>query len=234
MDFSGEMLAFAHSRHPELNFYQQDVQQLDLDEKFDYIILSDLINDVEDVQKVFEVLKAQCDSNTRIVLNFYSYLWSAPLSLAQKIAWATPTLLQNWLNVSDFRGLMELAGLEPIRNTKEVLWPVKPPFIDSLFNRYLVRKYIFKTSRALQCRCDTGYRATIVPFVYLVNLNKEINDQYVSRPKYARPPLNFFKRWQEVNETKEKCIKEIISSCKYYFITDVNREVIGIMGAGIK
>jgi hypothetical protein len=39
---------------------------------------------------------------------------------------------------------MDLAGLEPIRSTKEVLWPIKTLFIDSLFNRYLVRLWPFK------------------------------------------------------------------------------------------
>ena len=144
VDFSGEMLAIARSRYPDLTFHQQDVQQLVLDKKFDFIILSDLVNDVEDVQTVFEVVKAHCDSNTRIALNFYSHLWNAPLSLAQIIGWATPTLLQNWLSVSDISGLMNLAGLEPIRSTKEVLWPIKTPFIDSFFNRYLVRLWPFK------------------------------------------------------------------------------------------
>ena len=144
VDFSGEMLAIANSRYPDLTFLQQDVQQLVLDEKFDFIILSDLVNDVEDVQTVFDVVNAHCDSSTRIVLNFYSHLWSVPLSLAQKIGWATPTLLQNWLTVSDIRGLMDLAGLEPIRSTKEVLWPIKTPFVDSLFNRYLVRLWPLK------------------------------------------------------------------------------------------
>ncbi len=121
VDFSGEMLAVARSQHPDLVFHQQDVQQLILDEKFDFIILSDLVNDAEDVQTVFEVVKAHSDSNTRIVLNFYSHLWSGPLLLAQKIGWATPTLQQNWLTVSDIKGLMDLAGLEPVRNSKEVL-----------------------------------------------------------------------------------------------------------------
>jgi SAM-dependent methyltransferase len=144
VDFSGEMLQIARERHPDLTFYQQDVQQLVLDEKFDFIILSDLVNDVEDVQTVFDVVKAHSDANTRIILNFYSHLWSAPLLLAQKIGWATPTLLQNWLTVADVGGLMDLAGLEPIRNTKEVLWPIKTPFVDSLFNRYLVRLWPFK------------------------------------------------------------------------------------------
>ncbi len=144
IDFSDEMLAIARSRYPDLSFHQQDVQKLSLDEKYDFIILSDLVNDVEDVQTVFEVVSAHCDSNTRIVLNFYSHLWSTPLSLAQAIGWATPTLQQNWLTASDIRGLMDLAGLESIRSTDEVLWPIRTPFIDSLFNRYLVRLWPFK------------------------------------------------------------------------------------------
>lgn len=144
VDFSGEMLVTARSRHPNLNFHQHDVQQFALDEKFDFIILSDLVNDVEDVQTVFEVVKAHCDSDTRIVLNFYSHLWNVPLSLAQMVGWATPTLQQNWLIVADIKGLMDLADLEAIRSTKEVLWPIKTPFIDSLFNRYLVRLWPFK------------------------------------------------------------------------------------------
>ena len=66
------------------------------------------------------------------------------MSLAQGLGWATRTLPQNWLSVTDVSGLMDLAGLEPIRTTKEVLWPVRTPFIDSLFNRYLVRLWPLK------------------------------------------------------------------------------------------
>ena len=57
VDFSGGMIELARTSHPELEFYQQDVQTLDLKEKFEYIILSDLVNDVEDVQTVFEIVK---------------------------------------------------------------------------------------------------------------------------------------------------------------------------------
>jgi glycosyltransferase involved in cell wall biosynthesis len=78
------------------------------------------------------------------ILNFYSHLWSLPLTIAQRFGWATSTLPQNWLTVADVKGLMDLADLESIRTTKEVLWPVKTPFISNLFNRYLVRLWPFK------------------------------------------------------------------------------------------
>jgi SAM-dependent methyltransferase len=144
VDFSGEMIELASSKYPALTFSQQDVHTLDLGEKFDYIVLSDLVNDVEDVQTVFEIVRAHANSNTRIILNFYSHLWSLPLSIAQKLGWATPTLPQNWLTIADIEGLMELAGLESIRTSKEVLWPIRTPLIDTFFNRYLVRLWPFK------------------------------------------------------------------------------------------
>ena len=144
VDFSGGMIELASTSHPELEFYQQDVQTLDLKEKFEYILLSDLVNDVEDVQTVFEVVKKHSDSNTRIILNFYSHLWSLPMSLAQGLGWATRTLPQNWLSVTDVSGLMDLAGLEPIRTSKEVLWPIKTPVLDSLCNKYLIRLWPFR------------------------------------------------------------------------------------------
>ena len=55
-----------------------------INETFDVIILSDLVNDLWDVQRVFEQIKPLCTPRTRIIINFYSRLWQAPLSLARK------------------------------------------------------------------------------------------------------------------------------------------------------
>ena len=217
VDFSGEMLTIARSLYPDLTFYQNDVQQLVLDEKFDFIILSDLVNDVEDVQTVLEVVKAHCDSNTRIVLNFYSYLWNAPLSLAQMAGWATPTLQQNWLTVSDIKGLMDLAGFEAIRCTNEVLWPVKTPFIDSLFNRYLVRLWPFKylvltnvmiaRAQPENTQIDKGFSVSIV----CAARNEEGNIEEIIRrtPEFGRHTELIFVEGNSTDDTYNKIEKEI-------------------------
>ncbi|GAG39478.1 unnamed protein product, partial [marine sediment metagenome] len=52
VDFSGEMLKLAQQRHPNLTFIQADAHELHLNQKFDFIILSDLLNDLWDVQAV--------------------------------------------------------------------------------------------------------------------------------------------------------------------------------------
>jgi ubiquinone/menaquinone biosynthesis C-methylase UbiE len=52
VDFSSEMLSQAKKRHPDLYFIQADAHELNLNTEFDFVILSDLLNDLWDVQTV--------------------------------------------------------------------------------------------------------------------------------------------------------------------------------------
>ena len=142
VDFSEEMICRARARHPDLEFIHADVHDLSaLDETFDIIIFSDLVNDLWDVQRVLEGVKRLCHPRTRLVLNFYSRLWQLPLSLAQRTNLATPDLYQNWLTPEDLSGLLRLAGFESIRTSQEVLMPLP---LGSFANRFLVRLWPFR------------------------------------------------------------------------------------------
>jgi len=141
IDFSEEMICRARKLHPELEFICGDAHDLStIEETFDVIILSDLINDLWDVQGVLEQLKPLCMPHTRLILNFYSRLWQFPLSLARALNLASPNLYQNWLTPEDMNSLLQLANFETIRATQEVLWPL--PF-SGLANRFLVRLWPF-------------------------------------------------------------------------------------------
>ncbi len=144
VDFSGEMLKRARDRHPELYFVQADAHELVLDQIFDVIILSDLINDLWNVQTVFEHFRMQCHPRTRIIMNFYSRMWEFPLRIAEQLGLAKPTLQQNWLDVNDVGNLLYLSGYEMMRNWAEVLWPVNTPLVDSICNRFLVKLIPFR------------------------------------------------------------------------------------------
>lgn len=141
VDFSSEMLRRARKNHPDLEFVQADAHDLScIQETFDTIILSDVLNDLWDVQQVFQELRPLCIPSTRIILNFQSGLWQLPLSLVERMNLATPTLAQNWLTPADVRGMLNLAGFEPIRGWHEVLWPLP---LGGLFNKFLVRFWPF-------------------------------------------------------------------------------------------
>jgi hypothetical protein len=141
IDFSDEMICRAKKIYPELEFIQADAHDLSgINEKFDVIILSDLVNDLWDVQRVFEELRPLCTSRTRIILNFYSRLWQIPLSIARRLNLAGPTLFQNWLTRDDIKVLLRLSNLETVRLTQEILWPLP---LGGIANRFLVRLWPF-------------------------------------------------------------------------------------------
>lgn len=138
VDFSGSMVSLAMQRYPNLEFHVGDAHELDLEGRvFDYIVVSDLVNDLWDVQAVFDRLQYFCKPETRVIFNYYSHLWGGVLRLAQKLGIATPNLPQNWLTQRDMCNLLELSGFEVLRRWEEVILPVNIPFIASIANRYL-------------------------------------------------------------------------------------------------
>ena len=141
IDFSEEMLHRARKSYPELEFLHADAHDLSgIHEKFDVIILSDLVNDLWDVQRVLQQLQPLCTTHTRIILNFYSRLWQVPLNIARGLDLAASNLFQNWLTPDDIHGLLRLAKFETIRITREILWPLP---LGGFANRFLVRWWPF-------------------------------------------------------------------------------------------
>ena len=145
VDFSAGMVTLARARHPQLAFVQADVHDLtELEGPFDVVILSDLVNDLFDVQAAFQEIPRVCVPSTRVILNVYSHLWELPLTAAAALGLATPRLEQNWLTLGDVKNLLALAGFEVVRSWQEVLLPLPLPGLRSLANRYLVRMWPFR------------------------------------------------------------------------------------------
>jgi SAM-dependent methyltransferase len=145
VDFSEKVLGIARARHPGLTFVLADAHELAFDlDRFDYIIFSDVINDLWDVQTVLARVRRFCSSDTRLVFNYYSHLWHLPLRLAQSLGLATPTLLQNWLTRHDVENLLEISGYQPLRGWEEVVAPLWFPILSHFANRYLSKLFPFR------------------------------------------------------------------------------------------
>jgi len=137
IDFSPEMINLARTRHPDLEFQVADALAFSCEEKFDYILLSDLVNDLPDVQAVLEHLQKVSHPGTRLVLNFFNNLWRPILNASEKLGAKAPTPLQNWLSLDDMANLLHLAGWEVIKTDTRVLWPTGTPLIAPLLNRWV-------------------------------------------------------------------------------------------------
>ncbi len=139
LDFSKNMIRTAAKKHPELLFIQADAHEIPLKEKFDVIILSDLVNDLRDVQILLENLHPVCHKGTRVILNCYNNLWRIPLSGAKFMKLGAMTMEQNWFSPDDMRNLLHLADFEVIKYSPAILFPLKVPFLSELLNRYLAK-----------------------------------------------------------------------------------------------
>jgi ubiquinone/menaquinone biosynthesis C-methylase UbiE len=137
IDFSPATIKLARERHPELEFQVADAAEFSSTEKFDYILLSDLVNDLPDVQAVLERLQAVAHPGTRLVVNFFNNLWRPILNAAEKIDAKAPTVLQNWLSRHDMANLLHLAGWELIKVDTRILWPAHAPLLAPLLNRWV-------------------------------------------------------------------------------------------------
>jgi ubiquinone/menaquinone biosynthesis C-methylase UbiE len=143
IDLSPMMIERAARRHPEYRFQEGDAHAPELLEQFDFVICSDLLNDVWDVQRVLEQAARVSHSSTRLIINNYSRVWELPRRIAESAGIARRMLPQNWLTADDIVNLLYLADFEVIRSSMEIVWPIRTPLLDTFFNRYVGRLWPF-------------------------------------------------------------------------------------------
>jgi len=137
IDISPKMIEIARSKYPDLDFVVGDAEDLPLSEPFDYVILSDVIGDMEDVQRAFEQIRKVCHEGTRVIVTYYNYLWEPVLRAGERLGMKRPQPDQNWLAPPDIQNLLSLAGFQTIRIGHHLLFPVRVPILSTLCNRIL-------------------------------------------------------------------------------------------------
>lgn len=137
IDISEGMISIARKNYPDLNFYVMDCEDLNIDEKFDFILISDTIGYFDDVQRSFEQIRKLCTDETRIVITYINFLWLPVLNIAETFRLKMPQVRNNWLNISDITNLLQLTGYDIINAYKKFLFPVYVPLVSSLVNRFI-------------------------------------------------------------------------------------------------
>lgn len=144
IDFSPAMLQNATRNYPDVDFYRMDANDITLDEKFDVVIISNVIGYLDDIQAVFEQLKKLCHRNTKVIVTYYSYLWEPWLKMAEKLGLKMKTPSQNWLSNADIKNMLYLAGFDTYRMAHRQIIPVNIPGISWFFNKILARLPLFR------------------------------------------------------------------------------------------
>lgn len=144
IDFSEKMIAQAKSQYPNLDLRVMAAEELTLTEKFDVIILSNLIGYLDDIQKVISQLKKVSHANTKIIISYYSFIWEPILKFGEFIGYKTKTPNQNWLSLAEINNMLYLSGFHVYRNSRRMIFPIYIPLISELMNGFLAKFSLFK------------------------------------------------------------------------------------------
>lgn len=135
VEISAVMTTMATTAYPDLTFLTGDAENLaacGVTGTFDFIIVSDLVGHLEDVQACFENLRPFCTAETRIIVGYYNFLWEPLLGLAEKLGGKMPQRMGNWLSPGDIENLLALADFETVKTDRKLLFPKHVPLVSLL------------------------------------------------------------------------------------------------------
>ena len=139
IDFSPKMIEIAKSRYPDLDFRCMSAEEIDIDEKFDVIVLPNVIGYFDNVVDVFNALKKVCHDDTKLIISYYNYLWEPLLKMGEWLRFKKSSPPQNWLSHLDISNLLYHCEFEEYRTTRRMLIPVNIPLVSYLFNKFIAK-----------------------------------------------------------------------------------------------
>ena len=113
------------------------------DAKYDYIVVTDLLGFVYDIENFFRDISSLLTPEGRIVIIQYNTLWEPVLRLASFLKLRAPSVNQNWISPLDIQNFLVLAGYEPIRKGAKMLVPKYIPLISAFFNNIVANLWPF-------------------------------------------------------------------------------------------
>ncbi len=135
VDFSPSVVEIAKSKYPNLEFVVADVEEFICPFQPDYVIVSDLVAALWDIQKFLCTLRKYCGDSTKVIISTYNYGWESILKLGELLHIKQRQPLQNWLSQKDIENLMHLENFEIVKNDRKLLLPKYVPFFNFLFNK---------------------------------------------------------------------------------------------------
>src|SRR3989344_4042231 len=123
----------------DFRFLQSKPEDIELSEKFEYVIFSSL-GYSEDIYLAFKNLKKVCNEDTRIIVYYHNYFWEPILKLAGKIGLKEIQPIQNWLSADDIEDFLKAVDIEIIKQGERFLLPVYIPLISTFLTKYVVAR----------------------------------------------------------------------------------------------
>lgn len=139
IDISANMIEQARSKFPHLNFVMASYEDFKTQDTFDFILLADVIEHLENPQTLFFNIKRFCHSNTKVVLTMANPLWEPFLDLLEK--WDLKMVEGPHVRISHHQ-LVEYAlehEFRMVTDDNHILFPLYIPGLSGFCNSYLIK-----------------------------------------------------------------------------------------------
>lgn len=151
IDISVKMIELAKTKFPQYDFIHTSIEDLQYQEKFDYIIMVDLLDHVYDIVGLFESLHKFCHPATKIIITTINPWWGPALSFMERIKAKAPEGENNFIEKMILTKIIELAGFSIYYSGYMLLFPKYIPFLSSLANTIAVRIWGINKLSFVQC-----------------------------------------------------------------------------------
>ncbi|PCJ87763.1 MAG: glycosyl transferase [Flavobacteriales bacterium] len=222
IDFSPKMIEQAKNRYANISFHVMEAENIELEEKFDVIIISNVVGFFENVLDVFESVKKVCHKDTRIIITYYNYIWEPMMNFGEFIGIKTKTPQQNWLSTNDIENLFYLSDFQVFNSSKDVLLPVNIPIFSYLLNKFIAPLPLFNSlclnsyvsARAMPVKkeaTEAEYSVSIV--IPARNESGNIENAIKRMPAFGKHVEVIFVEGNSTDDTWEK-IREVSEKYK--------------------
>ncbi|HEX2647320.1 MAG TPA: class I SAM-dependent methyltransferase, partial [Candidatus Dormibacteraeota bacterium] len=137
IDLSSAMIDVARKNQPGFEFAVGDAESFKTDEPFDFVVASDLIGELGDINAMFDCVRDASGGRSRLILTFHSPTLEGVLRVAQRAGLAMAPYRQNWVGVDTVRNLLALSDMRVTFEEHSLLVPVAIPVLATAANRAL-------------------------------------------------------------------------------------------------
>jgi len=218
IDFSEKMIEEAKKQFPQIDFICSPAEDIQMDKKFDVIILSNLIGYLVDIQNVFEELHKICHKDTKIIVTYYNIFWEPFIKFAEFIRIKKKGPKQSWISTKDLSNLLYLSGFETYKQNSSMLFPFYIPLLSPFLNKFVSRLPVFnwfalnqytfaRQNKVLNNKeIEDKYSTTVL--IPARNESGNIEDAILRLPKFGKHIEIIFVEGNSNDDTWEK-IKEV-------------------------
>lgn len=136
IDVDAPAIAAARVKHPGLHFEVADIQQYQTGETFDYIVLTDVLIHLTDLQAALGRLHTLCHERTRVFITTHNAAWQWIIEPAERFNLKRPGG-SNWLGMGDVRNLCRLTDFNVVDEGTTLLLPLRMGAFADAVNRLL-------------------------------------------------------------------------------------------------